>query len=74
MHRMAKALTSFICPNPNCGFRGIADRKARGSVIVAVLLFLFGVLPGVLYLIFASGYHYYCPKCHMKQPGNLIGL
>jgi hypothetical protein len=71
---MANAPQSIICPNPNCGYTGPPERKARGSIVIAILLFLFGVIPGVLYLLLAGGYDYYCPKCHLKLPGNLIAL
>ncbi len=56
----------IICPNPNCGYRGEATRKARGSMAAGCLLTLFLVLPGVLYFIFFRGYRYYCPKCGLQ--------
>jgi hypothetical protein len=56
----------IICPNPNCGYNGPPRKEARGSVLVAILLFLLGILPGVLYLIFRRGYRYYCPKCGLQ--------
>jgi hypothetical protein len=59
-------LRSIICPNPNCGYSGQARKEARGSSLVAVLLFLLGIVPGVLYLIFRRGYRYYCPKCGLQ--------
>jgi hypothetical protein len=65
---------SIICANPNCGFQGVAQKKARGSIVILVFLLLIGALPGILYLLFAGGYDHICPKCGMKQPGNLIAL
>ncbi len=59
----------IICPNPNCGYRGKPRRKARGSAIVAIVLLCIFVLPGLLYMIFMSGYRYYCPNCGL-QVGN----
>jgi hypothetical protein len=56
----------IICPNPNCGYRGDAREKARGSMAVGCLLCLFFLLPGILYFIFKGGYRYYCPKCGMQ--------
>ena len=56
----------IICPNPQCGYNGPARMEARGSCLVAGLLFLLGILPGVLYLIFRRGYRYYCPKCGLQ--------
>jgi hypothetical protein len=35
-------------------------------LVVTILLFCLGVLPGLLYLIFMCGYDYYCPHCHLK--------
>ena len=57
---------SIICPNPNCGYRGRARRKARGSVLVGLVLCLFFLLPGILYFMFKGGYRYYCPNCGMQ--------
>ena len=56
----------MICPNPNCGYRGKPKRKARGSVLVGLLLLCFFLLPGILYFIFKSGYRYSCPKCGLQ--------
>lgn len=56
----------IICPNVNCGYEGPARRRARGSAIVGVVLLCLMVLPGVLYLIFAQGYRYYCPNCGIQ--------
>lgn len=43
----------MICPNPNCGYEGPARRKARGSILVGLVLCL---LPGILYFMFMRGY------------------
>jgi hypothetical protein len=72
MRGMSTPLT-IICPNPNCGYKGVVERRARGNIFIAIVLFCFGVLPGIVYLLLASGYNHYCPQCHMKQPRNLIG-
>jgi hypothetical protein len=53
----------IICANPNCGYVGPPKRVARASAIIAVLLLLFFLLPGILYCLFRSGYRYYCPRC-----------
>ena len=57
---------TIICPNPNCGYTGEARREARGSCLVALILLLLFILPGILYLMFFQGYRYYCPKCGMQ--------
>lgn len=59
----------IICPNPNCGYRGTPRRVARGSSIVAIVLLLFFLLPGLIYVMFKGGYRYYCPRC-----GTQIGI
>ena len=57
---------NIICPNPNCGFRGKARRRARGNTFIGLILCLFFLIPGVLYFIFKSGYRYFCPNCNMQ--------
>jgi hypothetical protein len=56
----------IICPNQNCGYRGEAARKSRGSTALGCLLTLFLLVPGILYFIFSRGYRYYCPKCGLQ--------
>ena len=56
----------MICPNPNCGYKGRSKRKARGSIIIALILLCFFIFPGIIYLIFTSGYRYYCPECGLQ--------
>lgn len=55
--------TVYICPNPNCGYRGPAVRKARGSIIVAILLWVLFFPAGLIYSIVNSGYSRTCPRC-----------
>lgn len=57
---------NIICPNPNCGFKGPAQRKARGSILIGFVLLCFFILPGLLYFMFKGGYRYSCPKCGMQ--------
>lgn len=59
----------FICPNAQCGYQGPSIKEAKGSAAIGCLLCLIMVLPGLLYLIFMSGYRYRCPKC-----GNAVML
>ena len=56
----------IICPNVNCGFRGIAKAKARGSTIVGLFLLCCFILPGLLYFMLMGGYRYSCPQCGMQ--------
>jgi hypothetical protein len=59
----------YICPNPNCGYRGPAVRKARGSLIVAILLWVLIWPVGLVYSLMNQGYRQTCPRCS----GNLGG-
>lgn len=56
----------IICPNPNCGYKGPAKRQARGSFFDGLVLCLLGLLPGLIYFAFRSGYRYSCPQCGMQ--------
>jgi hypothetical protein len=56
--------TMYICPNPNCGYRGPSVRKARGSLIVALLLWLLFFPAGLVYSLVYMGYIQTCPHCH----------
>lgn len=56
----------IICPNPNCGYQGRVKKVSRGSSIVALILLLFFLVPGLLYILFKSGYRYVCPRCGMQ--------
>jgi len=57
---------SIICQNPNCDYTGPSKKIARGSLLVMFFLLLLGILPGILYMIFRSGYRYSCPRCGMQ--------
>ena len=51
------------CQNPNCGFSGIPKERFRGSATLLVLLFLCGVIPGLIYAVICCGTEYGCPSC-----------
>lgn len=61
--------TAYICPNPNCGYRGPSVRKARGNLIVAILLWVLVFPIGLVYSLVYMGYSQTCPRCR----GNLGG-
>jgi DNA-directed RNA polymerase subunit RPC12/RpoP len=63
----------IICPNPNCGYRGPARKEPRGSLIVGLLLCFLFLLPGLIYLVFMSGYTYCCPQCglHIRSGAHI---
>ncbi len=56
----------MICPNPNCGYEGRSRKRARGSLLIGLILCSFFLLPGILYFMLMSGYRYYCPCCDMQ--------
>jgi len=62
----------IVCPNPNCNYCGKPQREAKGSLFVAITLMLFFLLPGILYLVFASGYRYKCPQCGLVLRTDLV--
>ena len=54
---------NMVCPNPNCGYRGPAASKPKGSRVVLVILMALLILPGLIYGMLCSGRTYYCPEC-----------
>ena len=63
---------SFICPNPKCSYVGEASREPKGSWGAALLLLLLGLIPGLLYCVFASGYRYTCPRCGLVLRTDVV--
>ena len=60
----------IICPNAQCRYVGPPKREARGSGLVAILLCLLFLLPGLIYMIAMSGYNYVCPRCGVHIRGG----
>jgi len=54
----------MICPN--CGYKGLSERRAKASLWLATILFLFGGIPGIIYCLLRAGYRFYCPSCGIK--------
>lgn len=51
---------------PHCGTVGAPEFHMSGSIIVEVLLWLFFLLPGIIYSIWCrSTKRWVCPKCGM---------
>ena len=46
-HGSSERVCNIICPNGNCGYSGPANCVPRGSVLVGLVLLLFGILPGI---------------------------
>ena len=56
----------IICPNVNCGYKGVANIESRGSWSVAFILLGLFLLPGFIYIIFFQGFRVKCPKCNLQ--------
>lgn len=54
----------IVCPK--CGYKGLAEIKTEGNTLLAILLFLVGVIPGALYFLLFMKSHYSCPKCKFE--------
>ncbi|MCY3017494.1 MAG: zinc ribbon domain-containing protein [Planctomycetota bacterium] len=48
---------------PMCRSAQPAVKKRKGSILVAIILLLVFLLPGIIYCIVYSGYTYECPDC-----------
>jgi hypothetical protein len=59
-------IKNFICPNPNCGFRGRIKPKYKGSGCLCIILFCLGFLPGLIYMLVAFKTEYKCPNCEIQ--------
>jgi hypothetical protein len=60
------ARNPIICPNVNCGFKGEGVKKPMGNGLIAVILLLFFIVPGIIYMIVYSGFTLSCPHCGVK--------
>jgi len=48
-----------------CGSQGIPSRAVRGSFLVEIILWLFFLLPGIIYTLWRlNSRSLLCPKCH----------
>lgn len=55
----------IICPNPNCGYRGEGLAVRERDLVAGIILLLFAIIPGVLYLLLCCKIKIICPKCMM---------
>jgi proteolipid membrane potential modulator len=61
-----RAGNKIICPNQNCGFKGIGKASGGKSLIILLLLLFLGILPGLLYAFWPIKQHLACPRCGMQ--------
>ncbi len=56
----------IVCMNANCDYKGKPGFAKQRSNLVGVFLFLFWIVPGILYFVLVPEYKYWCPQCKMK--------
>ena len=57
-------MNGIICPNPNCSYKGLPERRAKGSRLALWILVIVCFPIGLVYAILKSGHVYSCPRCH----------
>ena len=63
-------METYICPN--CGYIGKPAKRRKGNGAVEIILYLFFIIPGLIYTIWrSSNLENYCPKC---KATNLVPL
>lgn len=63
MHPARRYKDHMICRSERCGYNGPPEQVPKGSLAVGVVLCLFFLLPGIVYLILTSGHKRVCPRC-----------
>lgn len=56
----------IVCPNPNCGYTGVGERYGGSSCLLLIILLCLGILPGILYLLWAGEPKLKCPRCGVR--------
>ena len=53
----------MICPD--CGYQGKPKTKTKGSILIEIVLWLFLIVPGLVYSLWrhTSGRYKACPTC-----------
>ena len=52
----------FVCTT--CGFKGYPKKKVKGSILTEIFLWIFFILPGLIYSIWRlNSKTWVCPKC-----------
>lgn len=56
----------FVCTS--CGYVGYPKKEKRGSILISIVLWIFFIVPGLIYSIwrFVSKYDV-CPQCKSKN-------
>ena len=54
---------NYVCNS--CGFVGLPEIKHKGSIWIEIILWLFFLIPGIIYSIWRAGSKFLrCPKCN----------
>lgn len=61
-----RAKNKIICQNQNCGFRGVGKASGGKDIGIFLILCLFGIIPGIIYIIWPSPKKLVCPNCGMQ--------
>lgn len=56
----------IICPNVNCGYRGKGKKVGGVNALLFLILFCFGILPGILYALCCKKPGTICPRCGQR--------
>jgi len=52
---------------PNCGYEGEGKKYTRGSLLIEIVLWLLGIIPGLIYSLWRLSNQYIgCPKCEYR--------
>lgn len=65
-NKRREAENFIICHNANCGYRGPGKQVGASNGCLLLLLFICGILPAILYILFCGKKELICPKCGCK--------
>jgi hypothetical protein len=62
INHKSMASPQVICSN--CGYIGSAEKKKKGHIAIEIILYLFYIIPGIIYSIWRrTGRSNVCPTC-----------
>lgn len=54
-----------ICSN--CGYSGKPVKESKGNILIAIILLIFFIIPGIIYIIWLlSNRKFICPQCKQQ--------
>ena len=69
-----KPLDFLLCPNPVCDYEGKFKKESQFNLLLAIILFLFWIVPGVIYCVLSRKCVYICPRCGTEVCINKLAL